>query len=403
MNQPTQFQLRLQLLSYDLSPQVLKLLRIGKYELSHRDGFRACLFAKNRRERLPVAVTDLEDLPDTKFNSITVSSSGERGRFRMMLEVSPNNALWADTRNAGGASPKEELIRAGFESLQVRVARLGIKNYPTVLDCFVSLEQPSNGDSYQAALDWTVASFVSAELGVACIGAADLLKGVAGETWSSIANSLDGAPGGADQNRGKFDRMHDIMVCPLSVGERVANYLTNEAVHIVQIKGAHPLALVCILPGAELRHDAERMPDFLVPAIERPVVHGPSNYAIYSKREYKELDARGMVPRLNWDEVLHPIFDSEHGGVLGIEAEEMIVLPMHKMMANQIERQAAEALTQRDITTENIFDLYEQIYNQHFNSDYMHRVFDRLRGLRAVKRSCKKLIRDTSVDGIDPA
>jgi hypothetical protein len=388
MIQHTQIHLRLQLVSYDLSPHIVELLRVGKYELSHCDGFRARLFATNRRESLAVAIGDLEEsLSHKNFNSITVSSSGERGKFRMRLEVSPNNVLWADTRKAGGASPKEELIRAGFESLQVRVARLGIKSYPTVLDCIVPLERPANGDSYQAALDWIVASFASANLGVACIGGADVLNGLTGEAWSSLANSLDRAPGGADQNRGKFDRWHDIMICPIPVGERLAS-LTNETIHVVQIPGVNPLAVACIPPGLEWRPFAEGTQDLFIPPAsaqtEQTVVPGPSNYPIYSKREYEELNARGLVPRLNWDEVLHPIFNSKRGSILGIGVDEMIVLPMHKMIATQIEQQAAEALKQEGVTAKNIFDSYEQIYNRHFNSDYMRRVFDHLRGLQQI-------------------
>jgi len=311
----------------------------------------------------------------------------------MKLEVSPNNLLWADTRKAGGASPKDELIRMGFESLQVRVARLGIKNYPTVLDCFIPFERPNNGDSYQSALDWTVASFEWASLGVASVGGVDVLHGITGETWSSFANSLDVAPGGSDQNQGKFDRLHDIMICPTPVGEKLARLL-NDTVHAVPLAGANLLVAVGIPPGSDWRqHATERVRDLLVPPMVAPLegttVPGPWNYPIYSRREYEELDTRGMVPRLSWDWVVHAAIKPELGKMLGIQADEMVVLPMQRMMATQIEQQVAEALKQEAITAENILEHYERIYNRHFNSDYIRRVFARLRDLQRHNNTAK--------------
>ena len=267
-----------------------------------------------------------------------------------------------------------------------RVSVLGIENYPSLLDFYMPTESEglTAREVLRNASDWLVASLQYAEIATEFMGAVDVLEGRAGEDWCSLANSLDCALGGVRRNLGKFEGFHDLMICPIEQAEQFGKHLGPD-VRVRRITGRQ-IAVVEVPTEQGWRNSAKGAVAhlFTAPPNQSDSGRGPTTYAFYSKREYENLDRRGMVPRLTGDEVLHPVLDAKWSETLGIERDQMIVLPMHRMLAAQISRELGD-LSRRESYPWPL-DECERIYCRYLHRDYVARIFKHLRSTAARGR-----------------
>ena len=369
--------LRLQLLAYDWSPRVIKLLRLAV----PRDvpSLRGRVYAFNRFHRLPRRETGPLDayLVDRSFNFVEIKS--EDGSGESALYLSPNDPAWADTRRAAGTSLRRDAFRAGLESLQVRVALRGITSYPAVMLCSASVSyECGRVTRREAASDWVVRSFQQAPLEFGCFGAADFFPRSGHAQQSSIAECLDRAPGGCDVHKWKFDGLHDVMICPLGQARELSRMLGPNATLTSVATAPHPIGVVTLPPTVGWRlAAAERAAGMIAPPPERGVQPNatPANYRIYTRREYEELDARGAVPRLHWEDVVSPVLSERYTRLLHIPTDEVVVLVMPRVLARQIQAECERILGMGD----DILRAHERIYARYFDPEYTHRIFEQLR------------------------
>jgi hypothetical protein len=379
--------LTLEILSYERTPVVLQMLGVARHSSCHERRLKARVFAINKF--LSVKRRNIEDieayLSAKKFNICDVSSFRDNGGLQLRLSISPNHPHWADTRQAGGANLRVEAFRAGLESLQLRVALLGVKSYPTALTARVALDALADGQAlWRSAFVWVVESLRASRIETAYFGGADISPSMAGGLMSAMANNLDTARGGCDANKWKFDGVHDFMICPRSHAERLTRLVGGDAV-VENVGG--PSAVMVVWTPRRRRQQLEVLAraDGLLAAPRAALpeaVPGPSIYPIHSLADYRDLDARGMVPRVAWDEVVHPLISGLYADALGVHPEATVVLPMHRLMARDIERDVARSIDAAAATPEEMIASFERLYRRYINPDYARRLFDHIRQLR---------------------
>src|SRR5206468_3547346 len=95
------------------------------------------------------------------------------------------------------------------------------------------------------------------------------------------------------------------------------------------------------------------------------------------------------VPRVSWDEVVHPVLNEKYGRALGIEPPQMLVLVLHKSTAELIEREGKEVVERTGATGLDIFRCFEGVYCRYMNPDYIRRIFAHLRGMHTTASTSK--------------